>query len=133
MRLQRLAALQWVGLLLGAVTWIVAHLAGIGITQAECNAVGERWTLSNPWWQGSVMVVAGLLVGAAGLCAAVVFMQTRGVDFGDGPPEPSDKDDPKPGRIHFFSAAALAANVILLMIILLDGAANLADIACRQS
>jgi hypothetical protein len=133
MTIRRLARLQWVGLLAGATAWTVAHLAGIGITQAECNAIGGRWGLSNPWWQGTVMVAAATLVVAAEVCAVVVFARTRGKDFGDGPPEPEEKDDPKPGRLHFFSAAAMITNAILLMIILLDGTANLADIACRRS
>ena len=130
MTVQRLAVLQWVGLLLGAATWTLAHLAGIGITQWECNAVGEHWGLSNPWWQGTVAVVAASLVLAAEACAVTVFLRTRGLPFGDGPPEGESRTQ---SRIHFFSAAAMATNAILLMIIVLDGAANLADIACRQS
>jgi hypothetical protein len=130
MTVKRLAILQWVGLLLGAVTWTFAHLAGIGITQWECNAVGEHWGLSNPWWEGGVMVIAGSLVAAAEACAIAVFLRTRGTPFGDGPPEGEGRRE---SRIHFFSAAAVATNAILFMIIMLDGAANLADIACRQS
>jgi hypothetical protein len=130
MTVRRLAVLQWVGLLLGSVTWTLAHLTGIGVTQWECNAVGEHWGLSNPWTQGTLTVVSCSLVLAAGACAAVVFLRTRGTPFGDGPPEGEGRRE---SRIHFFSAAALATNAILLMIILLDGAANLADIACRQS
>lgn len=65
MTIRRLARLQWVGLLAGATTWTVAHLAGIGITQAECNAIGGRWGLSNPWWQGTVMAAAATLVVVA--------------------------------------------------------------------
>jgi hypothetical protein len=130
MSVQRLAVLQWVGLLLGSLTWTLAHLTGIGITQWQCNAVGERGPLSNPVWQAAVMVVAGSLVLAAEACAVAVFVQTRGTPFGDGPPEGEGR---RASRIHFFSAAAVATNAILFMIIVLDGAANLANIACRQS
>jgi hypothetical protein len=133
MTLRRLATLQWIGVLVGAATWTVAHLAGIGITQAECNAVGERWGLSNPWWEGTLMVVAATFVVLAEACAFTVFRSTRGKEFGSGPMPPEEKDDVKPGRLHFFSAAALITNAIVLMIILLAGTANLADIACRQS
>ena len=130
MTLRRLAILQWVGLLLGAVAWTAAHLLGIGITQWACNAAGDRWGISTPWWQGTLMVVAASVVLAAEACAALVFVRTRGTPFGDGPPEGEGR---KPSRIHFFSAAALATNAILFMIIVLDGTANLTDIACRQS
>src|SRR5207302_1114892 len=87
MTVRRLAILQWVGLLLGAVTWTFAHLAGIGITQWECNAVGERWGVSNPWTEGGLSMLSLSLVAAAGACAGVVFLRTRGTPFGDGPPE----------------------------------------------
>jgi hypothetical protein len=134
MRIERLAVLQWIGLLLGATTWTVAHLVGIGVTQAECNAAGsELWHLSNPAWQAPIMAVSAVLIAAAEVCAVTVFAQTRGLDFGDGPPLPSEKPERRRTRIHFFSAAAMVANAIFLMIVLLDGAANLADIACRQS
>ena len=133
MSLRRLAVLQWIGLLAGGSTWTLAHLAGVGITQAECNVAGEGWSISNPWWQGTLMAVAASLVAVAGVCSVLVFMRTRGKDFGDGPAPPEEKDEVKPGRIHFFAAAAIVTNVILLMIILLDGSANLANVACRQS
>ena len=94
MRIERLAVLQWIGLLLGATTWTVAHLVGIGVTEAECNAAGsELWHLSNPAWQAPIMVVSAVLIAAAELCAVAVFAQTRGLDFGDGPPVPSEKPD----------------------------------------
>jgi hypothetical protein len=133
MTLRRLATLQWVGVLGGAATWTVAHLAGIGITQAECNVAGDHWGLSNPWWQGTVMGIGATVVVLAEVCAFLVFMRTRGKEFGSGPMPPDEKDDVKPGRLHFFAAAALVTNAIVLMIILLDGSANLVDIACRQS
>jgi hypothetical protein len=134
MRLQRLAVLQWVGLLLGALTWTSAHLAGIGISQAECNATGiTKWGLSNPAWQGTVMGVSVAFIVLAEICAVTVFRRTRGFEFGDGPPVDGFEGDRKPTRIHFFSAASVAANAIFLMIVLLDGCANLVDVACRQS
>ena len=134
MRLRRLAALQWIGLLLGALVWAAQHVIGFGITQAECNATGAtRWGLSNPAWQGTVMGVSTTFVVIAEICALIVFLRTRGFELGDGPPEEGLSGERKPTRIHFFSAAALAANAIFLVIILLDGTANLVDIACRQS
>jgi len=125
--------LQWVGLLAGSATWIVAHYGGIEITQAECNATGAaRWTLSNPVWQGTLMGVTATILVLAEVCAVTVFMRTRGVGFGDGPPE-EEVDSRRLTRIHFFSVAALVANLMFLMIVLLDGTANLVDIACRRS
>jgi hypothetical protein len=134
MNLKSLAVLQWVGLLLGATTWTLAHLAGIGITQAECNRTGvTHWGLSNPAWQGTVLGVSVTFIVLAQVCAVTVFMRTRGFEFGDGPPVEGLEGERKPTRIHFFSAASVAANAIFLMIVLLDGFANLLDVACRQS
>jgi hypothetical protein len=134
MKAERLALLQWLGLLVGASVWTVAHLTGIAVTQAECNAAGRSlWHLSNPAWQAPIMGVAALFIVFAEVCAILAFRQTRGLDFGDGPPEPDEKPLRRRTRIHFFAAAAIPTNVIILMIVLLDGAANLADFACRQS
>lgn len=134
MKLQRLAILQWVGLLVGAAAWTAVHLAGIGITQAECNATGQtRWHMSNYAWEGAVLGAATLCVVIAGICSVIVFWRTRGFEFGDGPPEEGFEGERKPTRIHFFSAAAVASNAIFLGIIALEFAAQFGDIACRQS
>jgi hypothetical protein len=131
-RLQRLAVLQWVGLLAGALTWTAAHLAGIGIDQAECNAGSANWSISHDTWQAALSGISLALVLAAEACAILAFLGTRGAEFGSGPPEEGWVGERKPTRIHFFSTAAIAANAIFLMIIVLDGTANLVDVACRQ-
>lgn len=131
--MRRLAVLQWVALLAGAVTWFTAHLVSIGITQAECNAAGARWQLSNTAWEGTAIGISATLVLIAEVCAIVVFARTRGTEFGDGPPQAGPGGERKPSRIHFFSAASIATNAIFLMIIVLSGTADLVDIACRQS
>jgi hypothetical protein len=134
MKLERLAILQWVGLLVGAVAWTSVHLAGIGITQAECNQTGlTRWHMSNPVWEGTVLAASILCIVVAEVCAVIVFWRTRGFEFGDGPPEEGFEGERKPTRIHFFSAAAVAANAIFLAIVALEIAAQFSDIACRQS
>jgi hypothetical protein len=131
-RLQRLAVFQWVGLLAGALTWTGAHLAGIGINQAECNAGSANWTIAHDTWQATLMAISLAFVGAAEVCAILAFRGTKGAEFGDGPPEEGWAGARKPTRIHFFSSASIVANGIFLMIILLDGTANLVDVACRQ-
>ena len=44
----------------------------------------------------------------------------------------SYESPPAPGRVRFFAIAAAAANVIFLMIILLDGFAAILNVTCRQ-
>jgi hypothetical protein len=124
MTTRRLGALQWVGLLLGGAAWWGQHLVGVGIAHAECNPGGSVLGIDQVVWEGTLMAVAAALVLVAEAAAVTVLLRTTGTTYEDPPP---------PGRIRFFAIAALVANVLFLVIILLDGTANLAEVACRQS
>jgi hypothetical protein len=133
MSLRLLGALQWIGLLLGAGVWAAQHAIGLGLTQAECGAGGSRWGISNDLWQGLAMGVAAGLVLVAEGAAILVFSQTRGANFGDGPPGEGRFNGELPQtRLHFFATAAMVANAIFLVIILLDGAAAIYNPVCVQ-
>ncbi len=122
MTLRRLELLQWVGLLLGAVVWFAQHITGWGITEAACDSA--NFSFSHDLWQGLVAATAIALVLAAGAAAVAVLVATRNVSY---------EDEPAPGRIRFFAIAAVVANVIFLMIIVLDGLASTVNPACRQA
>jgi ABC-type nickel/cobalt efflux system permease component RcnA len=122
MNVRRLAVLQWVGLLLGAVVWAAQHALGWGFTEATCSS--GHLTSNNDLWQAVFMSVAGALVLGAGAAAIGVLLETRELSYEDEPPL---------SRIRFFAIAAVAANVLFLMIILLDGFASIFNIACRQA
>jgi hypothetical protein len=114
--------LQWFGLLAGGLTWAAQLVVGFGTTQAECSAGGMRWGIVNDTWQLALLVTAGLVVVGAEVAAAIVFVRTRGVG----------KDDPPPqGRLHFFATAALVANLLFLVVILLSGVASTVGALCR--
>ena len=122
MTLRWLGTLQWLGLLAGGLTWAAQLVVGFGTTQAECSAGGLRWGIGNDDWQLALLAAAGLVVIAAEVAAALVFVRTRG----------TEKDDPPPdGRLHFFAAAALVANVLFLGAIVLSGLAATAGTLCR--
>lgn len=123
MTLRRLEILQWTGLLLGALAFAAAHVIGYGITEAQCNAAGLRWGISNDTWQVIALGVTAALVVVAGLAAATVVVRTQGESYEDPPP---------PGRVRFFAIAALAANVMFLIIIVLDALGSIVNVACRQ-
>ena len=123
MSLRRLEILQWVGLLAGALVWTGQHVVGYGITEAECSRGGMHWGITNDVWQGVLLGAAALLVLAAEAAAVAVVYRTR---------ESSYESPPAPGRIRFFAIAAVAANLIFLTIMLLDGLAAIFNIACRQ-
>jgi hypothetical protein len=133
-RLRLIGTLQWFGTLAGAATWTGQHIVGYGIGQAKCVSGGMHWDIGNDVWQLTLMACSGLVVVAAAAASTYVFLQTRGADFGDGPPAEDRFEGKTPyGRLHFFAAAGMAANVVFLGIILLDGFAATFDTLCRQS
>ena len=70
---------------------------------------------------------------AAEAAAVVVFAETRGADFGGGPPGEGRFGGGLPEtRLHFFATAAILANAVFALIIVLDGAASIAAAGCRQ-
>ena len=123
MSLRKLEILQWFGLLGGALVWAAAHVLGYGITEAECGGGGLHWGIQNDVWQGALMVAAIAFVLGAELAAIAVILATRRGSY---------ESPPAPGRVRFFAIAAATANVIFLMIILLDGFAVILNVTCRQ-
>jgi hypothetical protein len=122
MTLRRLAVLQWVGLVLGGVAWFAAHIVGWGITEASCDSAG--FDIHHDLWQALAMAAAGALVIGAMAAAVAVLYGTRGTTYEEEPPL---------SRVRFLAIAAAAANLIFLMIILLDAVGSILNIACRQA
>jgi hypothetical protein len=123
MTLRRLEILQWTGLLLGGLAFAAAHVLGYGITEAQCNAAGLRWGISNDTWELAALGSAAAFVVVSELAAALVVARTRDETY-EGPPPP--------GRLRFLAIAAVAANLIFLTIILLDALGAVFNVACRQ-
>jgi hypothetical protein len=121
MTLRRLAVFQWVGLLLGGVAWFAYHLAGYSLTEASCDSV--RWNIHHDLWQTVGMVVAAAFVLAAQAASIAVIRGTSYTSYDGEPPA---------ARMRFTAIAAAAANVIFLMVILLDGLGSILNVACRQ-
>jgi hypothetical protein len=123
MNVRALGALQWLGLGLGAAAWFAAHLVGFGITQAACGAGGEEWGISIALWEAVLMGVAAAFVLLAEAAAVAVFARTRGSELAGLPSS----------RMHFFATAAIVANLVFLMIVVLDGTAAIVHGTCVQS
>ena len=121
---RRLEVLQWVGLLLGAATWAVAHLVGWGVTEANCSSAGPGFGIHLDLWEGVALGLAELLVLGAAAASVVVLRLTAGSSYEGEPPD---------GRIRFFAIAALLANVLFAVMIALYAAGSIANIACRQA
>jgi hypothetical protein len=128
-----LAVLQWAGLLGGAAAMMVEHLVGYWSAEAECGGPGAAEPFGNDAWFGALAGAAAVLVVLAAAAALVVLRRTRPAEPGDGPLE----DQPLPrepcGRLHFFSAAALTANIVFLGVIALDGLGATLTTVCRQA
>jgi hypothetical protein len=121
---RRLEVLQWLGLLLGAGAWAGGHAAGYAITHAECGPRGAPWGIGNATWEASLMGLTAVFVVAAEVAAITVVRGTRGTTYDAEPPL---------ARIRFFAIAAIVANALFLVIVLLAGTASLTDAVCRQA
>ena len=120
----RLEILQWFGFFAASFAWYGNHIVGSGLTQAQCNPGGSHWGISNDTWQLALLIAASIVILGSEAAAIAVFRATRGADFHAAPPR---------GRMHFFAAAAMVANFLFLMMVLLNGIAALTDVVCRQS
>jgi hypothetical protein len=123
MSLRRLELLQWGGLLAGGLVWAAQHVVGYGITEAVCDPGGRPWGISHDVWQASLMAAAAVLILGAEAASVGVLLATRSSSYEDAPAQ---------GRIRFFAIAAMAANAIFLMIVLLDGVAAIVNVECRK-
>jgi hypothetical protein len=121
---RRLSQLQWVGILVGGPIWFAEFLAGTGESQAACNPASGRWGLPHDAIELGLMIFGALVVIAALLASLLVFRATSEVEEQEAPPL---------GRIHFFSAAAIAGNLIFLAIIIEAGIATIVNPACHQA
>jgi hypothetical protein len=124
MRLRRLEILQWTGLLAGGLVWAAQHVIGYGVTEAACGVGAPHFGITNDVWQASLMAAAVVLILGAEAAAVAVFLATRTASY---------ESAPAIGRIRFFAIAAMVANVIFLLIVLLDGFAAIFSVECRQS
>jgi hypothetical protein len=122
MSLRRLAVLQWLGLVFGGVVWFAAHVGGWGITEASCDSAGFR--ISHDLWQSVAMGAAAAFVLAAIAASVAVVIGTRWTSYEGEPPI---------ARMRFFAIAAVTANVIFLMIIVLDALGSIFNTECRQA
>lgn len=119
---ERLAVLQWLGLGLGGIAWFSYHVLGYFLTEGTCDSAG--FNIDHDLWQAVLMSVAAALVLGAGAAAVAVLVDTRGTSY--------DAEAPS-GRIRFLAMAAATANLLFLMIVLLDGLGAIANVACTQA
>jgi len=134
MSVRTLSILQWFGTLAAALTWAAQHVVGYGVAEARCSVAGTGWGIGLDVWEGALLGASALIVLGAEAAALTVFFRTRGSEFGDGPlGRPNTLAEARLGRLHFFAAAAIAVNLLFLVIVALDGSASIVAGLCRQS
>jgi len=121
---RKLVVLQWMGVLVAPFAWFAQHAIGQAIGQARCSVANETWGLSNDLWQLGLMVGAGLLIVVSELAAVATYRATRAASYESPPPA---------GRFQMFAIAAMATNLLFLVIVLLDGTTSILSTVCRQS
>jgi heme/copper-type cytochrome/quinol oxidase subunit 2 len=114
---------MWFGLLGAPFAWTLQHVGGYGLTEANCQEASKAgWQIHMDAWT-IVFTAGGVLVGVAGLIAAIAtWRRTR--DAGTDPPG---------ARIHFLSIVSLTTTPLFLAIMLLSGLSVLVLQGCRQS
>jgi hypothetical protein len=122
--MRRLEILQWAGLLGGALLWGLGHVVGYGVTEARCSSAGAGWGIDLDLWEGLINGLAWALALGAALASVAVIVGTRGVSYESAPP---------PGRLRFFAIAALVANTIFMVALLLYALGTIFNVACRQA
>ena len=123
MTVKRLSVLQWFGLVAGTVMLAVGETLGVGLTFAECNVGGARWSIANDPWEMTILSAAALVMVLSAAASATIIARTQGTSYDDDPPL---------SRIRFFAIAALAANLIYTVIMMLDLFGNVFNAVCRQ-
>ena len=121
---RKIEVLQWLGFFVAPAAWISQHLIGQGIGQVACSNANTTWALSNTEWQIVLCIVAGSLILLSLGAAIASFVMTRSASY---------EDPPSVGRSQLVAIAAVTTNVLLLVIIVLDGTASLVNVACRGS
>jgi hypothetical protein len=123
-RTRRLALLQWTGIFVAPAAWIAQHAIGQAAAQISCSTANLGWGISNDAWQIGLLVGAEVLIVASAAAAVALYRATSDSDYHSPPPV---------GRMQLFAIAAIVTNVLLFVIVMLDGIASVVDVACRQS
>ena len=99
------------------------HVVGYGVDrgalQPRRRRLGHRFDL----WEALVTGLAWGFCLAAALASVAVILLTRGSSYESAPPA---------GRLRFFAIAALAANAIFMVALLLYLVGTLSNVVCRQ-
>jgi hypothetical protein len=112
----------WFGVFAAPAAWVVQFLVGYGVTEAECNAAGIRWSVPVHTLTVVATVVAALVALAGWGAAALAFRGSRGAS-----------SEPPAGRVHFLAAIGLTTSPLFLLVIVWSGVGSLVLEQCHQA
>lgn len=124
MSIRRLELLQWTGFLAGGITWFAVFVAGAGVSVAACNPASRRFGIPYDPLETGLTVFAAVCILGAEVAAIAVYRAVR---------RAADQDPPPEARLRFFAIAAMAGNVLFLVVILLSGIATIVLPECHQA
>jgi hypothetical protein len=114
---------MWLGLFAAPIAWAASHVLGWGLSEANCEVVGQQWGIRFDVWEWGMLVVASG-VAAAGVAASVAtYRAIKGTDKDANPPE---------GRVWLLSIAGMVLSPLLLTIILLTHIGAIVLGQCHQ-
>jgi hypothetical protein len=112
------ARLAWFGVLGPPLAFAAQLVIGYAFQEAGCGRPDSSlWGAGLDGLTGIVIVVCGVLAGAAGAASLVAWRA-------------ADRDDPR-GRVHFLAAAGAASSFVFLLGIVLSGIALFPLNACN--
>jgi hypothetical protein len=131
--LRQVSVVQWIGVVVAPLAWTAQHVVGYGVGQARCE-VGAAWGIGFDTWQLALLAATVFLILVSEGAAVLVFLATREVNYGDGPPGEGRWGGRTPyARLHFFATTAMVANVLFLAMVLMDGLLSTLSPLCAQS
>ena len=118
----RRQALMWYGMFGGPVAWAGQHIAGFGLTLADCHDLTlPHRDINYHAWTIVVTTVALVVIAGAGVAAIGAWRLTRG-------------EEELPGaRIHFLAVVGMAITPLFFIIVLMSGLGALLLPQCVQS
>jgi hypothetical protein len=123
--------LVWYAVGGGAVAWAIQFVTGLAFGYAECNQAGR----SVPVHAGQAAASAVAAAIALSSMAAAIWLFRHTYRIGDvfAQERRGDGAPPPVGRIHFLAIVGLTVNLLVLIIIVMDGVGTPLLHLCQQS
>ena len=115
---------MWIGLFAAPLGFTLEHVAGWGVSEANCEVVGRQWGISFTGWAGGLAAVGAAAAAGGLVAAALAYRAVKGTD---------NDADPPGGRIWLMSVCGLVVSSLLLILIILSGTGALLLDHCHQS